>query len=738
MIAGKTIHNPIMILLAAFLIGGGIYLNYISAQAFLLSIAKPVYIIYLMAVGGAAFGLFLKFNHFGRKKFAIDAFKSTLFYIAVLALLAFGPLPHFALALCWVGISIFAIMFFKWVIISLAIRHLNPGLLQTYFVYIYVAIVTGALTAISMQRYLLTEITPAYLISTIIVIFTALSLLLFVVFCPNKNLEISIGKEEAVKSNHFNMVGFKGFSLIFYIIIFFYGAFEFIENYLARLYFREVLMTFERINETLGTIFMISSACLAILSPILGKLIRTYQPSPIILYALYAIVPAGMAVNCLINPSIASFMALEVSLFLMQDSLFMPALQMMMTSFPPKEREHLFMVDTIGYLVYPNIILAIIFTFTAQEHSLADISPLLLLFIGCAILICTFLVYFRYRLIKLFYTNVGSNNKSVSVLSAQGLSYLKPLNYTSRMIKILKRSPKKLLRKTIIMGLGRCNRIKGIEAIIAEFDSDSEEIQNTVIAALCRSKKLLGVEFIIEVLLGMHPVKSMNVRMNAAAALAEIFGHQALPILLVGLHDKDERVQANVLDILSLFKDEALIHEIEPHLTSKTSRVKANALMAIFPYPKMHEAYNKVVKKMLAGKPNEVASCLYAIGRMKDKTHLTKILQIAKSKRASNPMVKRCLAWALTHLEHPKGYSLFEALFSKKYVKEKHEDFLHLYLQLDKEHRFQILEDILLLHPDNAKLHKNIYQHLKNSHFDFHDEIDFIFSFDVVHFHHQK
>ena len=46
--------------------------------------------------------------------------------------------------------------------------------------------------------------------------------------------------------------------------------------------------------------------------------------------------------------------------------------------------------------------------------------------------------------------------------------------------------------------------------------------------------------------------------MNAAKMIAALYGRRAIPFLLNGLTDEDERIVANTLEVLSVFKDPSL------------------------------------------------------------------------------------------------------------------------------------------------------------------------------------
>lgn len=725
--------NSAMILVAATLAGAALYINLIGAQSFLLSVTTPVYIIYMTGVSGAVFSIFLRYFNRGVHKYATVGVVSIIVYMLMLLGLAQSGLGNFSFALIWMGISIFAILYFKWIIAGLAIRHLNPAAVQSYFVYIFVSYEVGTLLVILAQKFFFHEISPTFIIYITMLIYALLGILLLLVFCPRHNLEINFERDCSLR-NKFNVIGFRPFLTIFCVVVFFFGAFETIGDYIVKVFLQSELGTFQQINDIITTIFLISSVTLICVSTFIGRAIHKYRPSPIKIFALYCLIPAAALFYCFLEPSLFTFILFQVILLVTQESFYLPAKQVIATSFPPKERRSMASLEIVFYMVVPNILFAALFLIATSGLPVEAINPLIFLFIGWAVALLVLIYFYRAALIKMFYKNIKNRHKTSSILAAVALSFLNPKDYSKKMVKVLSGSPKKLLRKTVILGLGYKGDSDSIEHIIKEFDSDKEEIQISVLEALRNAKYFFGIEFIIEVLLGMHTSRSTNVRISAAHMLALIYGSKAIPILLFGLHDEDARVRANVLEILSLFKDKALIHEVEPHLASKTPRIKANALMAISRFPAKRKEYRNGVLEMLSADNNSMASCMYAIGKIQDKSFLSDILKISKSKKMEDPMVKRCAAWALTHLGHQKGYDLFNDLFCEPYEAGKQSDFIHLFLQLSSQLRFKVLEYFLTQHHACPELHQNIYNHLNNCVFDFHQEIDFIFSLGEINF----
>ena len=116
---------------------------------------------------------------------------------------------------------------------------------------------------------------------------------------------------------------------------------------------------------------------------------------------------------------------------------------------------------------------------------------------GLMMLLNKFWIWFRI----VFFIESLKAGKVSSILSATGLSYIRPRGYPQLMKELLKENPKKLLRKTIILGLGYAQDEVALETVIQEFKSDKEEIQLAVIEAVRNSRSHRGTNFILNVCL---------------------------------------------------------------------------------------------------------------------------------------------------------------------------------------------------------------------------------------------
>ncbi len=330
-----------------------------------------------------------------------------------------------------------------------------------------------------------------------------------------------------------------------------------------------------------------------------------------------------------------------------------------------------------------------------------------------------------------FFTESLKGGKVSSILSAWGLSYLRPKGYSHLMKALLKQNPKKLLRKTIILGLGYAQDEVALETIIEEFKSDKEEIQMAVMEAVKNSKSYRGTNFILNVCLNGRDTHSLSVRLNAALLVGQLFGERAIALLMVGLEDKDPRIIANSLEALALFRKENLADIFKKFIHHPTIRVRANALMGLGLLPRFRKLFQDEISREMAN-PHSMASCLYVLGRIQDKSFEKKILDLVvttDSKLTSEQLqIQRLLAWALTQMGSVEGRLLWWSLLKKEYAQNENTDSIfHFFGQLKQSLRYACVEEWIKREADSKLAAKNVSEILKKSRFDFHDEAEYAY-----------
>jgi len=135
--------------------------------------------------------------------------------------------------------------------------------------------------------------------------------------------------------------------------------------------------------------------------------------------------------------------------------------------------------------------------------------------------------------------------------------------------------------------------------------------------------------------------------------------------------------------------------------------------------------YRRVAEEALR-EPAMVPSLLYVIGKLKDSYFIPHLDGILNSPLKENPSVKACLAWALTKMENPTGYELFGEQIRSGKTEGPGAKWMHFFSQLPKETRFDVIRYLVTLPDQDPLFLKELGNGLRNSPFDFHEEIEYL------------
>ena len=217
--------------------------------------------------------------------------------------------------------------------------------------------------------------------------------------------------------------------------------------------------------------------------------------------------------------------------------------------------------------------------------------------------------------------------------------------------------------------------------------------------------------------------KSFQVRVNLQI-IARLYDTKAIPLILVGLSHEDDRVVANVLETLSVFKNENLIRYFIRFSNHETARVKANALMGCYKYKQTRPLYNQIISDIFSANESKyLPSIFYVIGYLRDKNFKNQLLEIANQEFEKIPEHYRAsLAFALINIGEMKGHELAAKCFFKPYEQNKEISFTHFLSQLDRIQRFDFIKNSFNI----SGAPEMIAPHLANSRFDFHEEVDYL------------
>jgi HEAT repeat protein len=714
--------NPVAVIVLSVLFGAAVGVNFIGAESYLLSVAPPVYAVYAAALAGVAFWFFLSYLNLRHLKFAVFSLIAAAAYAATLLALTSPSIPPLARGAVWFCLAVFAHRFFRWLVAQLVLKHLDPARSQTHLSYLvatYEAGMLGALLAIKAGG---AELTPNQAIYVTCAFCAAGLLLVGVQFCPERNFEIHFNRR-AVDPPRIDERMFSAVLRAFGFMAFCMGAFKMSEEYLVRAVLKDELGSYEAIRDVV-TNYRIAGNALIIASGLaIGALIRRKHLSPVVVLRVMLGATALVAAGAAVSRSLGGFVALEVARWVGENCLWFISSQMVISSFVDDYRGRAGRRQAFFFFVVPLAPLLVLFT-AVQGLETARLRVLLLGLAGLSLAgAAVALSRFRRPLAEALYAFVESGHKAAGVLAVNLLSYLRPKNYEVELERLLARSPKKLLRKNIILSLGYSDELATLDTIIREFESDQEEIQIAVLDALRISQRHKAAQFLTRVTRADVRPKTIRVRINAAHALAAMYGKRSIPVLLQGLEDPDERIVANTLETLAEFRDRGLIPCFERFVGSPVARVRANALMGLARFARTRSAYRERIAEILNGSDRRMlASILYAIGWIRDRAFRAELRAILQSPALRDESVDRCLAWALIQTRDPAGAELFTDLLTRPA-----EPFMHFFSQLRRETRMDLVRHAVVTRGRDPRVLEHLEQALHSKVFDFHEELDYFY-----------
>jgi HEAT repeat protein len=519
---------------------------------------------------------------------------------------------------------------------------------------------------------------------------------------------------------------FQGFYIFFGLLVVCLGAAKVSESYLVSVVLKEELSSYAAIRGVMADYYLVASFFVILITIGIGRQVQRTHTSPIRLIIVYIGSVLTVALVATWTDVFYAFLALAIVRRVTENSLLNPAVQMVITSFAGKLRTKLRSAHSIFYYSAVGVPLALLYSYTssALESERVLLGSIIITLLAIALVL---LMGFEKRLVEALYQFVYQGNKTSAVGAVQALSFLKPPKYSEHMGELLSGEPKQILRKTIIMGLGHVRHDDSTtETILNQFKSDKEEIQIAVLDALKLSNRYEAIQFLAKIMMAKEMSHSLKVRMNAAQMIASLYGRKAIPFLLNGLEDEDERVVANTLEVLSVFKDKNLARYFREFVESPVPRVRANALMGLAHYRQERELYEGITREILDGYDTQMlVSVLYVVGSLRDKTFMKHLDNLMKSPLVQDPMVRRGLAWVFTRLEDERGFELFAQLFGAPWD-GKEEPFMHFVSQLSSHLRFDLIKYIAVRYYDDTDIIVAVNEKLEVSHFDFNEEIQYL------------
>jgi HEAT repeat protein len=720
------IDNRLAMIILGVLLGCAVNISVISSQALLLSTAQPVYTLYLALACNLLFSAFLNKIHLTKIKFSHFSAMAMGVYLVLNFALSFHFASDFIRALLWFFLSTLGNRFFLWMTSELALQHLDPARAQSSFSYLAMADEIGSLAAVISLKAYGSRLTTDLTLDGVSLLFLAGLAFVAFQFFPKRNLEIHFTKK-TVDPPLIEKKIFRGFVILFVLVSTSLGVFKVTEDYLIKVVMKQELVSYQAIRDMTANFMFCANVLTISLTLGLGRLIEQKRLSPMWMFSFQTLVMVAFCLACLIYPQLYLFLVFDVVRRVVQNCFYSPANQMILSSFIGEFRNRLRSYYNLYYYTVTGIVLAVAFSYTQRFVYSVQLKILLGVLLATLGLSLGMLKRLGRSLKDVMYAFVQSGHKTASIIAVNMLSFLRPKGYGMEMNKLLAQSPKKLLRKIIIVGLGYDGKRDSLDAVMNEFKSDKEEIQMAVLEALKAARNYQATQFMVKIIMAQERANSLRVRMNASLIVAGIYGRKAIPFLLNGLEDPDPRIVANTLETLSIYKDKALLSYFRHFSQSENYRVRANALMGLAPFKSTREQYRITVKNTLIGQDLPmISSVLYVIGKMKDSYFKKELDNLKNSPLGKEEQIRSSLAWAFIQLNDQEGFELMEELLSLPYEEGKSLPALHFLSQLNRETRFDLIQHLVRQHLKDPETLANFGNHLRHSIFDFHEEIEYL------------
>jgi len=718
--------NTWALLILAFLAGIATNLGFIGSQSYLLSQAPAVYTVYGGIIGGLLFSWFLQNFHLIKLRYAHFSALSIALYSLCLAALTQNWLNGLPKAIAWFLVSMFGVALLRWIISELTIRYLDPARANSYFAYLNAFCESGTVLVIVLTKIYGLVMNPNQTLDLILVCCLASLALIVMQFFPARNFEIVYSKagsetQETLPST------LRPLMICFILMSACFAAIAVNETYLLKLVLKDRLQSYQAIRAVTDNYFLLSCALIVLLSFVTGKAIGTKRISPLKLLNTYSAVMIGFGTFCLATNALFLFVAFEVARRLCEYCLYSPATQIIMGSFVSELRPKVRAQHSFYFFVLVPTVLAGVFSLTSRLPVRVETVGVIGLVLLSSLAAVVTVLRFRALYTRFLYELIESGSKSAAIIAAHTLSYIRPKDYVERMSRILARDPKKLLRKTIVLGLAYTGTDDSVELIQNEFYSDKEEIQLAAIDALRISGRLRATKFMLNILLERARPKTQRVRLNALTAIGALYGRKAIPFVLIGLEDDDPRTVANALEVLSYFGEKELIATFMQFVNSNVPRQKANALLGLSRFSETREDFVSVIRESLSsGDVPLVASLLYIIGKTKAKEFRAEVLKIYNNTGLRyDQSVINPLAWALARLNEKSGFDLAIEILSVP-DSTNIAAYMHFFSQLDAEARYDVIKHFVNRNAGDLEASRRLGEILKNSVYDFHEELQYL------------
>lgn len=212
-----------------------------------------------------------------------------------------------------------------------------------------------------------------------------------------------------------------------------------------------------------------------------------------------------------------------------------------------------------------------------------------------------------------------------------------------QLIKIVQRkNENEEVKLKIIETLKELKDPETIPHLITCLESNNLETRLAIIEALGEFKDI-GKHFFNSAF-GQHRIQDTlkklfeeeedeEIRSEIIKVLAKLNPKDIIPFLLKKMKSKDEKIIADCIYICGLFHDPNSIHYLEPYLDHKNPKVRANSIIALWQFKKLHTKLNHYLDQLMEStKEENVLAGVYVIGELELKTRRKDLLKLLPKK----------------------------------------------------------------------------------------------------------
>ncbi len=227
------------------------------------------------------------------------------------------------------------------------------------------------------------------------------------------------------------------------------------------------------------------------------------------------------------------------------------------------------------------------------------------------------------------------------------------------------------LQKNLVLSLGQIQSKTAFREIFSLFSTRQESLQLAVVESLGNYDSYEGMFALLRLLKSKESV-TLQVRMNATQVLTRLIGKKMIPFLMDALEEhQDLRLRANAIESIGLLHDSKTISILLPYLSSEHNRLKANAVIALYPFRSVRKAALQALDELYqSSEKNAQLSALYASAILKLSTYRKIMFDHLSS---SDPSYRLMACLGLAKLEDKRFCEVYIQLLlseDEKYAQE--------------------------------------------------------------------